>query len=383
MRQPMPKNTSKLTIGFVLDDGLDSTDGVQQYVLTLGTWLASKGHKVHYIVGETKRGDIKNLHSMSRNLRVKFNGNVLSTPLPAKNSEIKHLFKKINFDVLHVQVPYSPFMAAKVVKYAPAHTTIVGTYHILPFGWLQSYATRMLGLALRRSLRRFDSFIAVSGAAKEFAKKTFNVDAEIIPNTVDIKKFKTVNSKDKNLVTLAYLGRLVERKGCRELIDAVHVIRKNKLVKTKFKLNIYGKGPDGEQLKRQAANYGLGDIVEFHGFISEDAKPHVLGNADVAVFPATGAESFGIVLIEAMASGAGAVLGGDNPGYRSVLGETPEAIFNPKNTELFACQLAAMIEDDELRASVHLRQQKMVRQYDINTVGALILEQYCKKHSNT
>jgi hypothetical protein len=80
-----------MKIGFVLDDTLDSTDGVQQYVLTLGKWFTDQGNDVHYLVGATKRRDIPGVHSLSRNMSVRFNGNRMSMPLPAKKSEITAL----------------------------------------------------------------------------------------------------------------------------------------------------------------------------------------------------------------------------------------------------------------------------------------------------
>ena len=73
-----------MKIGFVLDDTLDSTDGVQQYVLTLGKWLKDQGHDVHYLVGATKRRDIPGVHSLSRNMSVRFNGNRMSMPRRSK-----------------------------------------------------------------------------------------------------------------------------------------------------------------------------------------------------------------------------------------------------------------------------------------------------------
>ena len=66
---------NKLKIGLVIDDGLDNPDGVQQYVLSVGSWLESAGHTVYYLAGQTKRLDIAHLYSLSRNIRVDFNGN--------------------------------------------------------------------------------------------------------------------------------------------------------------------------------------------------------------------------------------------------------------------------------------------------------------------
>ena len=103
-----------MKICFVLDDGLDRPDGVQQYILTLGSWFARKGHEVHYMVGETERKDIPNIHIMTRNIRVRFNKNRLAMPLFASKKDIAELLVKEQFDVLHVQMPYSPQFAARV-----------------------------------------------------------------------------------------------------------------------------------------------------------------------------------------------------------------------------------------------------------------------------
>ena len=132
---------NKLKIAFVLDTTLDSEDGVQQYILVLGNYFKLRGHDVHYIAGETHRTDIDNLHSMAKSMNVRFNGNKVIYPLPAKIGPIKKLLEKEKFDILHVQVPYSPLFAAKVVKYAPKTTAIVGTFHIFPFNKVAYFGT--------------------------------------------------------------------------------------------------------------------------------------------------------------------------------------------------------------------------------------------------
>src|SRR3989344_5742480 len=112
----MSRPSTALKIGFVFDDSLDSNDGVAQYVKTLGAWFSSQGHKVCYLVGESKTAQWRGgqVYSLARNQKVVFNGNRLSVPLPAKRSPIKLVLEQEDFDVLHVQLPHSPFMAQKV-----------------------------------------------------------------------------------------------------------------------------------------------------------------------------------------------------------------------------------------------------------------------------
>src|SRR6188474_3063449 len=119
-----------MKIGIVGDDTLDKPDGVEQYIQTIGRWFAQEGHEVHFLVGETTRTDFPNIHSLSRNVKVRFNGNRLSIPLPANRARIRRLLAKEKFDVLYVQMPYSPFLAGRIVKAAGPKTAVVGAFHI-------------------------------------------------------------------------------------------------------------------------------------------------------------------------------------------------------------------------------------------------------------
>lgn len=368
----------RLRIGFVIDDGLDQPDGVQQYVLTLGRWLSSRGHSVHYLAGETKRTDIKNIRSMSRNLKVSFNANRLSSPFPVPKRRIKGVLETEQFDILHVQIPYSPFMAARVINAAPAGTKIVGTFHILPFGRLQKAAIYLLGLLLRRNSKRFELVFAVSEPAAELCQETFGLRASVLPNVVDsasLKPFRPPKTPRKHL-KIVFMGRLVERKGGLQLIRAIHYLRKEKLTSNEFTVEMGGAGPQKREIEQLIARCGLKDIIRLKGFISETEKPGFLADADIAIFPSLGGESFGIVLIEAMAAGSGVVVGGENPGYRSVLSKTPEVIVNAQASEKIAYLLARLINEPSLRRKLHTKQQEMVKQFDVAIVGQKLEKYY-------
>src|SRR5690606_12032477 len=103
-----------MKIGFVLDDTLDTADGVQQYILLLGNWLTRQGHEVHYLVAQSKRDDHDNIQSMARQLRIKFNRNVVPLVLPTSPRKIASLLCQEQFDILHVQLPYSPAFGSRV-----------------------------------------------------------------------------------------------------------------------------------------------------------------------------------------------------------------------------------------------------------------------------
>lgn len=367
-------------IAFVLDDSLDKTDGVQQYVLTLGQWFAAHGHEVHYIVGETKRTDIPNIHSMAKNIKVRFNGNRMSIPLPASKRAIRRLLAREEFDIIHVQMPYSPMLGARVIKAAGPQTGVVATFHIAPHSGLVHFANVLLRAITSRSLARIDEVISVSQVAQDFAWQTYRTESAIVPNTLRLGPFydpKPIAHYARTL-NIMFLGRLVDRKGCQYLLRAIRRIFEAETLPPadKVKVVICGTGPLEAELKAYVKNYRMSHLVDFVGFVSEEDKPRYLACADIAIYPSTGGESFGIVLLEAMAAARGVVLAGNNPGYASVLGERPEALFDPLDDEHLAEKIQHYMDDKAARIRAREWQQQFVRQYDVPNVADEIVVVY-------
>jgi phosphatidylinositol alpha-mannosyltransferase len=365
-----------MKIGFVFDDSLDKPDGVQQYILALGGWFRAQGHEVHFLVGETKRTDLENLHSLSRNMHVRFNGNRMSIPLPADKHAIRQLLQQEQFDVLHVQMPYSPFLAAKIIKAAPSKTAVVGTFHIMPQSGVVRLATYGLGMWLRSTLKRFDSVFAVSDAARDFAGKVFKLkEVSVLPNVVDVRRFadaETFAQYDDRMPTIMFLGRLVPRKGCMTLLEAAKILADREI---NFRVVVCGKGELLPELRAYVNVNNLDKYVEFTGFVEETDKPRFVKSADVMVFPSTGGESFGIVLIEAMAAAKPVVLAGDNDGYRSVL-QRSEQLFRPGDAAELADKLVLFLQDKGTREQAVAWQTGHVQQFDVQAVGAQLLSTY-------
>lgn len=362
-----------MKIGFVFDDSLDKPDGVQQYILTLGTWLSSQGHVVYYLVGQTERSDLANTHSLSRNIAVRFNKNRLTIPLPVSSAKISRFLRDEQFDVLHVQMPYSPQLAQKVILSAPTQTAIVGTFHILPYGKLQAWGSAVLARMLSKSLARFDTVVAVSPAAQNFAKTAMSIDSQVLPNAVDLSRFATkpVHTKPHKTTNIVFLGRLVPRKGCAELLRALALLQTQEKLQG-VSVSIGGNGQDAARLKAYVAAHNLTSVVAFKGQLEESDKAEFLGNADIVVLPSLGGESFGITVVEAIASGAGVTVGGNNPGYSFVLADTPEALVDPLDTTAFAATLDTLITDSKLRTSLGKKQLQRIKLFDVPTIGQQI-----------
>lgn len=375
----MPSD-KKLKIGLVLDTSLDQPDGVQQYVVGIGEWLRSQGHDVHYLVGQTKRTDLPNIHSLARNIGVRFNGNRTTIPLPTNRQSLKAFLMIEQFDVLHVQMPHSPFMAQRLINAASPSTAVIGTFHVAPYSRIVTAGNRALGVWLKPSLKRFDKIISVSSAASDFAKSTFGVDSVVLPNVIDYDLFNKAKPlkeyKDKT-ITILFLGRLVQRKGCQLLLESIARLAKYDDLPP-FRLVICGKGPLLNKLEKFVKDNKLENRVSLVGFISEEDKPRYYASADISVFPSSAGESFGIVLLEAMASGKAAVLAGDNPGYRTVMGPQPDLLFDPYSERALSDLLALYLRHPKLRQRAKKWGEDYTKHFDVNIVGKKLEDIYAE-----
>lgn len=364
-----------MTIGLILDDTLDRSDGVQQAVLAIGKELSVRGHEVHYIVTETKRTDIKNIHSLTKYMSLAFNGNSVRTPRFVSRKKLNALFSDVAFDVLHVQMPYSPLFAARVLKIAPKNVKKIGTFHILPYSTMTSVGTKLLGWTLKNNKKLLNHSFAVSEPANRFMKSSFGIDdGTVLANPVDYSFYNSFHKKVHPKKQIVFVGRFEQRKGVQQLIEAYAKLPKELI--NSSELTMCGKGPMHEEMKSLAGNLGVS--VNFPGFVSDEEKAQYLTDADIAVFPSISGESFGIVLTEAMSAGSGVTLGGNNPGYSSVLAPWPEAMFNPSDTGALSRKLEEFLSNDKLRQSTGLKQHEAAKQYDIKVIVDTLEDYYSK-----
>lgn len=376
----------KLKIGLVFDDSLDSNDGVQQYVKTLGKWLIGQGHQVRFLVGETKNaGELqKYVYSLSRNIKIKGNQNKMFLPLYSKARDIDEALEKEQFDILHIMMPFNPLMGSRVIKRS-GNIPKIASFHMVGGTHLINYGASVLSFFQRNTLQKIDTYLSVSSAAQAFEKKHFKIDSQVSPNMVELSAFKA--GKRKNFLrgengTIVFLGRLVERKGVHHLLKAL-VILKNEGSLDGVLVHICGDGELRDDLEHFTNQHKLKEHVIFHGFIDAAEKADYLASADIAVFPATGGEAFGIVLIEAMATGKPVVIGGNNDGYTTVLGEKPDQLIDPLDAAVFAETLKKYLVSPELRKQAVAWQNSEVEQYDVETVGRDVVSLYYGTIGNT
>jgi len=362
-----------MVVGFVLDDTLDVSDGVQQAVLTTGAEMTRRGHDVHYIVAETITHDDLQTHSVAQFIKMKFNGNSVRTPKPASKKMIIKLFQKVQFDALYVQMPFSPFLSGRVVALAPQDVKIFGTFHILPYSKVSYVGTRMLGIISYASLKRFDGFFAVSKPALTFMQSVFKVSGSVLPNPIDYQKYHAqpgTHRSDKKSVV--FVGRFDERKGALQLVHAISLLSEKHRKTVSFVM--CGKGPLLLQAQSLAQEKSL--PIEFPGFVSDKQKIGYLAVATIAIFPSISGESFGIVLAEAMAAGAGITLGGNNPGYASVLGQWQDSLLDASDPQLIATRLDHFLSDADARKQIGAEQHEHVKEYNVKRVVDVLETKY-------
>lgn len=370
-----------LTIGFVFDDTLDALDGVQQHIITIGTELVRRGHDVHYLVGETHHSPVPQTVSLARNVMVSFNGNRMRIPLPVRKREIRAALSHNNYDILHIQAPYSPLFGGRVLECAPQSTGVVATYHIAPIDRRARYGGRALGLVNAHSHRRVDEVIAVSQVAAQYAQFTAHTHGTIIANPVNVEKFATAAhraTRDAAYPHIVFLGRLVPRKGAQLLLDALDYGERHGMFPMPgLHVTIAGEGPLMDDCVQRAAR--LRTPVQFVGTVDE-SKADLLASADVAVFPAIGGETFGIVLPEAIASGAGVTLAGDNPGYRWTMRGDEDALFSvgPDHARVLAERITRALTDAPWARRLHAREEALLDRYNVQAVTDEVEQVYAR-----
>lgn len=338
---------------------------------------------MHYVTSTTARTDLPHVHDVARNVSVRFNGNRLSTPLPARRRAVDDVLA-LDLDVLHVQMPYSPFLAGRVVSRAPRPTAVLVTFHILPLSRAAQVGTHALGAVQRAQMRRLDGVLAVSGAAEEFMHGAFGVHGEVVPNPVELAPFTAARRAalgvdvDASRPRVVFLGRLVERKGAGALLDALGVLAREQTLPAGLEVVVAGTGPERDRLERVARGHGLQDVVTFPGFVAEGDKPALLASADVVALPSLGGESFGISVVEALASSRGVVLAGDNPGYRSVMDGLTDQLVDPRDPIAFARSLGTWLADADARRAASARQAAAAEKFDVAVVGEAVLGHYAQ-----
>jgi len=223
-------------------------------------------------------------------------------------------------------------------------------------------------------------FTRVSLAAGEYLEEVIEgVDMYTVPNGIELSTYDIKSTQKRDPATILFIGRLEKRKGPRLLLEAFIEL---KLKNPDYKLILAGDGPERERLHKMIKDNKVTN-VEMPGFINEDYKKQLLETATVACYPAIYGESFGIVLLEAMASGI-PVVAGNNPGYSSVMkGRGTIGLVNAENTDELADRIELFMKDKDICTLLSEWGVEYVKQFDYSHIVDKyeeVYEQAIKKH---
>ena len=366
----------RLTVAFGYDGNLAYNSGVSNYVLTLGNYLTGRGHDVHYFVARTEV-DEPNTHVLAKTVNIPSNGSVYPQALPARRKFVEEVFDDVKPDIFHSQLPFQPFVTGHGVHCIGPEVAKVGTFHTLAETTVSKAYTWAMARFIRKSLADFDTTFAATAPLQEQVKHYFDIEPARLALPVNVEKLSSgvkMPEYDDDRVNLVFIGRLDPRKGCQNLLGALSLLNKDTI--GQIRLLVAGDGPLRKELQAASYKNGLDNTVTFLGNVTPEEKPDILATSDIAIFPATKSESFGLVIAEALAGTSGIVVGGDNPGYRSVLEDQREALFDPTSPASMSVFIKNLIHNDTLRDKIRSRQQTLVANYDIKTIGPIIEDTY-------
>jgi len=366
-----------MKVGIVTPHDYFHHGGVQEHVKAQAKVLKDRGHDVVVISPRVKKTAPEKIPEgiILLGQATKMN-NPMSTGseigFTVDSKEIEEMFSHHNFDIMHFHEPWVPVLSRQILARSPAVN--IATFHAkLPENTVNK-SIEMVSLPYTRSsLKYIDAITAVSTAGAQFIKSVSKKKIRIIPNGIDLKLYSPeITKQSKNVSkakkTILYIGRLEKRKGVMQLLKAFAQIANNKT-----ELVIVGEGPKKTSLQNYVKTWAIPN-VKFLGFVSEEEKKKLLKSADVFCSPALYGESFGIVLVEAMAMGV-PIIAGDNPGYKCVLkGPARLGLVDPKDTLEFANKLQIFTEESDLGVLLSEWGKKDVRQYDYE----LIVDEYEK-----
>ncbi|GGB37211.1 GDP-mannose-dependent alpha-(1-2)-phosphatidylinositol mannosyltransferase [Flexivirga endophytica] len=349
--------------------------GVQFHVRDLAEHLLSEGHDVRVLAPADEDADLPSyVDSAGRAVPVPYNGSVARLLFgPVTAARVGRWIDRGGFDVLHVHEPFSP--SVSMLAMMAADGAVVGTFHS---STMRSRALLTVMPLLEPQLEKLSGRIAVSREAlRTIHRHEGAADALIIPNGVYVDRFATATVVPRwqgsdERPTIAFLGRLEEpRKGLSVLLEAMPRLLE---ARPGLRLLVAGPGDPGEALRHTSARVRAG--TEFLGMVSEHDKASLLRSVDAYVAPNTGAESFGIILVEAMSATA-PVVASDLPSFADVLaGGTAGALFRTGDPESLADTLLRLLDDPGERGELAARGAVRAREFDWSRVSADVMDVY-------
>ncbi len=356
--------------------------GVRNHVANLAGFLAPD-HEVRVLApasqarpGAPAYGPLaRQVTAVGRPVPVPYNGSVAPVSLsPVAARRVVAALTAFDPHVVHVHEPFAPIVSLAAAAWGPR--PVVATFH----AWSRSTrAYRLIGPAARRVARRLDARIAVSPAAQQFAGEALGLPLgafRVVPNGVDAPAFAGAEPlpelADPDRPLLLFLGRLEPRKG---LDVAIRAFLRLRAAGSRVRLCVVGDGPERSRAQEMVPPSLRPDVL-FVGSVDQVELPRYHASADLFVAPATGGESFGIVLLEAMAAGL-PLVASDIPGYRTVVKDGREGRLVPPNDAFALAEaIGTLLANPALRRAMAEEGRRTAASYAWPVVGRQVLDVY-------
>jgi phosphatidylinositol alpha-mannosyltransferase len=352
--------------------------GVTEHIAALDKHFRALGHDTRIIAPSTTQGNELDDHIIRVSdeiSNVHFSGSTARITLsPAVYRRVKKILNDEKFDIVHVHEPTVPMLSVAVLRHS--HAVNVGTFH----AYRESNAIyEYMRPIVKSFVDRLDGRICVSDVVREYVTQYFPGDYTIIPNGIDCSRFASpdiqpIEQYNDGRPNILFVGRLEKRKGFRHLIRAYRMIKE---AIPDARLLVVGAYNDKDKTPfvRYARATKLRG-VHFIGYVPPEELPRYYHTATIFCAPSTGFESFGIILLEAMAAGL-PIVATDIAGYRSVVQDGIDGLLFPKGDErALAEALIELLRDPARRVSMSAAGKRKAAQYDWDIIAQNVLAFY-------
>lgn len=349
--------------------------GVTSHITSLAQEFLRRGHQVKILAprsGGRGAADPSYFVPLGRTVPVPSGGSVARISFSVwLGRRVRRLLERERFDVIHLHEPLAPYLPLLVLHFS--RSVNIGTFHAY-HGSNRWY--RWTGPILEQWVGRLHGRIAVSSAAAEFVRCFFPGEYEVIPNGIDVEHFAQELPPFREFcdgkVNILFVGRLEKRKGLRYLLGA---FARLKWDYPNLRLLVVGPGRIHKDYWQLLSERNVEDVV-FVGGVPYRDLPRYYRTADLCCFPATGKESFGIVLLEAMAAGK-PIVASDIEGFRCVVRPGEQALLvPPQDEEALARALETLVLRPELRQELGACGRRTVEAYRWERVADQVLAYY-------
>jgi len=338
-----------MNIGLVSPYDYAYPGGVNTHISNLAMTVAGMGHRVKILAPCSNKKALPNdmsIIELGRTIPYPSNGSVARLTLSIwLMPKIKAILEEERFDVLHFHEPLFPSLPLMVLPFS--HSLNIATFHAY---YRHSAGYTVCKPMLMGFYRKFHGKIAVSRPAHRFVSRYFPGDYRIIPHGVDLERFSPkvapIEKYNDGKLNILFVSRLEKRKGAKYLLQAYRRAKKDC---PPSRLILVGPGDKAQrEYERWVRAVNLQDVV-FTGHVPYADLPRYYHTADIFSIPAVGQESFGIVLLEAMAAGK-PIVATNIEGYASVVDSGTEGILvKPKDEDALASALVSLANDKGLR----------------------------------